>query len=97
MRLLLAALVSGCAIHPFPAAQLAESQAAIARAEKSGAAEYAPVELRSAREKLELTRRWIAAKDYEPARWLAEQALVDAELAQAKAMSARSRAAGRTW
>jgi hypothetical protein len=97
MRLLLAALASGCAIHQLPAVQLAQSEAAIERAEKSGAAEYAPAELRSAREKLELTRRWIAAKDYEPARWLAEQALVDAELAEAKAMSARARTPARIW
>ena len=42
-------------------------------------------------DKLELTRRWIEARDYKPARWLAEQAQVDAELASMKAMGARGR------
>jgi len=87
-----AAWLAGCAVQAFPADQLAASEAAIARAERAGAAQLAPAELENAREKLRLTRRWVEARDYAPARWLAEQALVDAELAEAKSMAARARA-----
>ena len=79
---------AGCASTPFPADQVAASEAAIVGALDAGAAELAPRELKSAQEKMELTRRWIAAKDYRPARWLAEQAQVDAELATMKALQA---------
>jgi hypothetical protein len=53
----------------------------------------APADLDLAREKLALARRWTQAKDYRPARWLAEQAKVDAEVAEVRASSARARAA----
>jgi hypothetical protein len=79
---------TGCATHPIPTVQMAASQAAIAGALDAGAAELAPRELKSAQDKMELTKRWIAAKDYQPARWLAEQAQVDAELAAIKARAA---------
>ncbi len=58
------------------------------RAEAAGAAEHAPAELALATEKLALGKRWIAARDYEPAKWLVEQARVDAELASMRAASA---------
>jgi hypothetical protein len=84
-----AGLGVGCALHPAPTEQLAISEQAIAAARLAGAG---PAELRLAQDKLELGRRWIAARDYEPARWLVEQAQVDAELAGLKAMSLRARA-----
>jgi hypothetical protein len=80
-----AAWLAGCAVQALPAEQLAASEAAIARAELAGAALYATAELNNAKEKLRLTRRWIEARDYAPACWLAEQAQVDAELAELKA------------
>jgi hypothetical protein len=61
---------------------------AIAQAAAAGAAEHAPAELALAQEKLALGKRWIAAHDYAPAKWLVEQAQVDAELAGMKAASA---------
>lgn len=91
-RLLAAGSVAGCALHPLPDVQLAVSEAAIVRALEAGAATHAPRELSLATEKLQLSRRWIASRDYEPARWLAEQAEVDAELAAMKAITARKRA-----
>lgn len=91
-RLLALGSVAGCVLHPMPPPQLAASEAAIARAVQAGAAAYAPGELRLAMEKLELSRRWIAARDYEPARWLAEQAEVDADLATVKAISSATHA-----
>jgi Domain of unknown function (DUF4398) len=83
-------LTAACASDPAPNDQLASSEVAIARAMRAGAAELAPTELGLARDKSQLARRWIAASDNRPARWLAEQAQVDAELAEMKAMSARA-------
>jgi hypothetical protein len=94
--LVAAVFAAGCVLHPVPgallapSAQLSASEEAIARAVAAGAAELAPVELAAAREKLALSRRWVEAADYEPARWLAAEAQVDAELAAAKAALAAS-------
>jgi hypothetical protein len=87
----IAALVGGCAVQTLPSAQIASSEAAISTALSAGAATSAPREMALATEKLELTRRWIEARDYKPARWLAEQAQVDAELASMKAIGVRGR------
>ena len=87
----IAVAASGCAVQPLPSAQITSSEAAVSAALRAGAAESAANEMTLAREKLELTRRWIDARDYKPARWLAEQAQVDAELASMKAISARGR------
>jgi hypothetical protein len=84
-------LVAGCAAYPVPNEQLAISETAITAALEAGAAEHAAADLKLAQEKLALGKRWIAAKDYQPAIWLVEQAQVDAELAQMKAMSAKAR------
>jgi hypothetical protein len=85
-----AVMMAGCAIDPYPAEQLAAAEAAIAEARGAGAQELAPGEWRRAQEKMQLGKRWIAAKDFKPALWLVEQAAVDAELATMKAMSARA-------
>jgi PBP1b-binding outer membrane lipoprotein LpoB len=93
-KVLLAALfLAGCAANPAPTEQLARSEAAIAAALDAGAPELATAELESAQAKMKLAQRWIAAKDYKPARWLVEQAQVDAELAAMKAISAKARTA----
>jgi hypothetical protein len=90
--LLVSALCAGCAgFDSAPAtAEFARSERALADADEAGAAALAPAELALARQKLALARRWVAANDYKPARWLIEQACVDAELARAKAISARA-------
>jgi hypothetical protein len=83
-------LPCACAINPLPAEQLANSRAAVARAVAANAGDVAPEDLALAREKLRLAERWIAARDYKPARWLAEQAEVDARVASMRAVTARS-------
>ncbi len=88
LGLMLPVLAAGCASVSIPVDRLHDSQAAVARAQAAGAVELAPRELALAREKLGLAERWIAAKDYEPARWLLEQVRVDADLAAAKASRA---------
>jgi len=84
-----AALAAGCAFDPGPVEEVAATEAAIAEALNAGAAELAPWELRLAREKLELSKRFIAANDHKPARWLVEEAQLDASVAAVKAMRAR--------
>jgi hypothetical protein len=88
-------LVTGCA--SYPTEQLAASRAALASAAGAGGSEFAPHDMESAQTKFGLTSRWIAARDYEPARWLAEQAQVDAELAEMKASAAKMQNTAAQW
>lgn len=89
--ILSAALVAGCAIDTAPMGELAEARSAVDEALRAGAGELAGKEIRLARDKIALGERWIAAGDHRPARWLVEQAQVDAELAAMKAASIRAR------
>jgi len=85
--------MAGCASVPAPTEQLAVSKAAVANAVGAGGTEFAPAEMRTAQEKLDRANQAMAAKDYERARWLAEQAQVDAQLAVTKARSAKAQKA----
>jgi hypothetical protein len=79
--------VSGCSATRPPTETFAKADVAVHQAEASKAPQYAPLELRLAREKLEKAKAAMASDDNEEARLLAEQALVDAQLAEAKAES----------
>ena len=82
--------LSGCAsTGDMPREQLAESRAAVDRATGPAGAD-APVEVSQARDKLERANAAVARKDYDDARRLAEQAEVDANLAEAKSHSVRA-------
>jgi uncharacterized lipoprotein YmbA len=85
--------LSGCASTPPPTAQLAVAASAIAHATAAGAAEAAPVEMGQARDKLTRANTALAAKDNDTALALAQQAALDAQLAEAKGEAARSRKA----
>lgn len=80
--------LSGCANGPPPRKDMAVARFALNNAQEAEASQYAPVELRNARKKLEAAERAMAKADYEEARRLAEQAFVDAQLAEAKARTA---------
>jgi septal ring factor EnvC (AmiA/AmiB activator) len=83
--------LSGCAIKYLPpSSQLTIAASAISQAEKAGAYESAPVELKAARKKLEQAKESMKNQDNLTAKWLAEQATVDANLAEAKARSIKS-------
>lgn len=86
-------LIAACGSTNPPTQQLTETRMVIEQAEQVGAEEYAPLELRNAGIKLEQARAASEAKEYEKAIRLAEQARVDAELAQVKALSAKSQKA----
>lgn len=88
------AALTGCATTRMPTDHFALAQASIERAAQAGATELAPVELQAAREKL-------AAAEASPhnsagviaAARLADEADVDAHVAEASAQAARSRRA----
>jgi hypothetical protein len=90
-------LIAGCSSLKTPAtASVAVSKAAVENAAGAGATEFAPVEMNSAREKMALANKAMAAKDYKLARDLANQAQADAKLAQSKANSAKAQTAADT-
>jgi hypothetical protein len=83
-----AAVVLGaaaCASTPVPLEKIAVAKASVQRAEQSGAPELAPVELATARDKLQRAEKAAADHDAEPAAMWADQANVDAQLAEATA------------
>src|ERR1700686_2246624 len=86
----LAVVIAGCASVPPPTEQMAVSKAALANAVSAGGNEYAPVEMRTAQEKMDRANRAMEREDYENARWLAEEAQADARLAEKKAQSAKA-------
>ncbi|MCX7099705.1 MAG: DUF4398 domain-containing protein [Methylococcales bacterium] len=87
-----ALLIVGCAGNP-PTEQMAVSKVAVNAASSAGGNEFAPVELRSAMEKMDAANKAMAEQDYPLAKQLAEQAQVDAQLAAATARSAKAQKA----
>lgn len=88
------ALTLGCSSLKTPAtADVAVSNAAVANAAGAGGAQYAPLEMTAAREKLALANQAMLAKDYKLAIEMANQAQADAKLAQSKASSVKAQAA----
>lgn len=77
-----------CATPPAPLVSIARAERAVEQAETGDALEHAQIELRSSRAKLVEARRALDDRRYEEARRLADEALVEAELAQATAESA---------
>jgi hypothetical protein len=85
---------AGCSSLKTPAtADVAVSKAAVENAVNAGGGQFAPAEMNSARDKLTLANKAMAAKDYKLAVDLASQAQADAKLAQGKANSAKAQAA----
>lgn len=85
--------MAGCASTSAPTEQMAVSRAAVSNAMSAGGNQYAPVQTRSALQKMESAERAMADKDYELALRLAEQAEIDAKLAAEMARSAKAQKA----
>lgn len=85
-------VLASCRTPQRPALAVSEAERAIERAMVGEATEYAPLELRLAREKVSEARAKLAEKQYEDARRLAEKAILDARLAEVKAEAATARA-----
>jgi len=82
--------MAACASTPIPNEKIAVAKASVQRAEQSGAPELAPVEMASARDKLARAEKAAADRNGQPATQLAEQANIDAQLAEATAQQQRS-------
>ena len=89
-----AMLMAGCASVP-PTEQIAVSKAAVAHANNAATAEFAPVELQSAKDKLARAEQAMVKEDYALAKQLADEALADARLAEAKSETAQAQKAAR--
>ena len=85
--------LSGCSAGRPPTAELAQATLAVQEADKSQAPQYAPADLHTARRELESAQQALRDKDYTKARRLAERALVNAQLAAAKAETEQTRQA----
>ncbi len=82
--------LAACASTPIPNEKIAVAKAEVQRAEQSGAPEFAPVEMAAARDKLARAEKAAAAREGIPANQLAEQANVDARVAEATAQQQRA-------
>ncbi|MDY0747537.1 DUF4398 domain-containing protein [Paucibacter sp. R3-3] len=87
--------LAGCATTPMPTTELIVADAAVKNASTSTNSANAPAELQLAVSKLALARQAEADKDYERAKWLAEEAQVDAQAADMHAQSTQSRKAAK--
>jgi hypothetical protein len=85
--------LTACALTPPPTEQVAVARASLSQAQTAGANELAPLELTSARTKLEQAEAAMVRRDFERARQLAEEADVDARLALIKSESTRQQRA----
>ena len=85
--------LAACASNPVADEKFAVAKASLHRAEGSRAPEYAPVELATAREKLARAEKANSDRNLQPATDLAEQANIDAQLAEATAQEQRSQKA----
>lgn len=93
----MAIFLAGCAsTPPPPMEQFAVTKASIDRATSVGGNEFAPVELRSAVDKMNAAEIAMTEEDYVKAKRLAEQAQVDAQLAETKAALAKAELAVRS-
>ncbi len=81
---------AGCASTPIADEKIAVAKSSLQHAEQSGAPELAPVEMSQARDKLSRAEKAAADHDGLPATQLAEQANVDAQLAEATAQEKKS-------
>jgi len=88
-----AILITGCASIPAPTEQMAVSRTAVSNALSLNSNELAPIQLKSAMEKMDAAERAMTEKNYELARQLSEQAELDAKLAGTMARSAKAQKA----
>jgi hypothetical protein len=82
--------LAACASTPPPTSQMAVANAALAHAVAAGSVEYAPTEMAMARDKMNQANLALAARDNDRALALAQQATLDAQVAEAKAESQKA-------
>jgi Domain of unknown function (DUF4398) len=84
--------LAACSSVPAPVAEMSAAQTAVTSAEEADAAQHAPTDLDRARDKLIRAQAAMQEEDNTEARRLAEEALVDARLAEAKARAETAQA-----
>jgi hypothetical protein len=87
------AALSGCASAPPPNEAMAVAEAAVTRASNPSTSDAAPAALAVAVNKLASSRAALARGETESARWLAEEAALDAQVADQQAQAVRARKA----
>lgn len=85
----LAGMLSACA-GVAPVEKMVQLEAGITTARQAEAIVYAPLELKFAEDKYRLAQAAMEDKEYDLARLLADEALLDARLAEVKALSAKA-------
>lgn len=88
-------LLGACATAPSSDQPMAVAESAVTRATTTGTSADAADELRIASTKLDSARAAVARKDYVLATQLAEEAQIDAQVAEMHAQSERSRRAAK--
>lgn len=83
-------LLSACASHPAPDEQLRLTEQALSQAKAVGVSAEHSTSLRMAHEKLALAQAAMLDEDYKQARVYAEQAELDARLAEAEHLTEKS-------
>ena len=83
---------TACVTTPPDPRLLNDAEAAIRQAENAGAEEYAPLELRFARERLEAAQFQLDNNNADAARRASEEAAIEAQLALARTQAAQARA-----
>ncbi|MCB1841370.1 MAG: DUF4398 domain-containing protein [Halioglobus sp.] len=86
-------LTQACSSTPRPEAEIAGASTALVSAQNQDAAQYAPVAMDRAKDKLRRAQKAMEQKDYNEARRLSEEARADAEYAQAATSNARAQSA----
>lgn len=87
---LLPLILSACATDPAPTEQLRLTEQALSQAQALGVTTQQSQALRQAEEKLALAQAALQDEDYKQARVYAEQAELDARLAEAEHLTAKS-------
>jgi uncharacterized protein DUF4398 len=82
--------LAACANNPVADEKIAVAKASLQRAEQAGAPQAAPLEHAAARDKLARAEKANAGHNLKPATELAEQANVDAQVAEATAQQQRA-------
>ncbi|SMQ25020.1 protein of unknown function [Pseudomonas helmanticensis] len=87
--LAIAAALSACASAPIPEQQITLAKDAVNRAVSAEATQYAPLEMKSAQDKMFQMERALGEKQYPRAKLLAEQIEADANLAERKSRAVK--------
>lgn len=81
--------LAGCAATPLPATKISMARDSVGRALSAQATQFAPLEMKTAQDKLARMEQAIGEKNYLQVDALAEQIEADASLAEAKANAVR--------